>query len=117
MVAGLRAGDPAGDRVLQEFANRMQAVIREGDVAGRWGGEEFVIIAPETNIAQARSLGERVRVAVAERPVDLDGRSLPITVSIGCAAGLGTPAELVEQADLALYQSKSDGRNRVTAAG
>jgi diguanylate cyclase (GGDEF)-like protein len=109
-------GHPAGDRVLQEFAARLLTVTRDGDVVGRWGGEEFIIIAPQTNVEQASTLGERVRAAVADRPVDLGDHSLSITVSIGCAVGLGTPAELVERADTALYRSKTEGRNRVTDA-
>lgn len=111
-----REGHPAGDRVLQEFAARLLAVTRDGDVVGRWGGEEFIIIAPQTNVDQASILGERVRAAIADRPVDLGDRCLSITVSIGCAVGPGTPAELVAQADAALYRSKTEGRDRVTAA-
>jgi len=107
-------GHPAGDRVLQEFAARLRAVTRDGDIVGRWGGEEFVIIAPHTDISQALTLGERVRAAVADTPIDLGDHGLPITVSIGCVVGVGTPAELVEQADAALYRSKAEGRNRVT---
>ena len=91
-----REGHPAGDRVLQEFANRLQAVTRDGDVVGRWGGEEFIVIAPQTDVDQAMTLGERVRTAIADRPVRLDDHSIVITVSIGCAVGLGTPAELVD---------------------
>jgi diguanylate cyclase (GGDEF)-like protein len=112
-----RDGHPAGDRALQEFAKRIQAVTRDGDVVGRWGGEEFIIIAPQTNVDQAMTLGERVRTAIADRPIQLDGHSIVITVSIGCAVGLGTPAELVERADAALFRSKAEGRNRVTEAG
>jgi diguanylate cyclase (GGDEF)-like protein len=103
--------------VLQEFAARVQAVTRDGDVVGRWGGEEFIIIAPQTNMSEALRLGERVRLAITERPVDLDDHAISITVSIGCAVGVGTPEELVEQADTALYRSKSEGRDRVSAAG
>lgn len=109
-------GHPTGDRVLQEFADRLHAVMRVGDVIGRWGGEEFIIIAPQTDIDGALSLGERVRAAVAERPIEVGDRGISITVSIGCAVGLDAPAELVERADTALYRSKTEGRNRVTAA-
>jgi diguanylate cyclase (GGDEF)-like protein len=107
-------GHPAGDQVLQEFATRLQATIRGGDVPGRWGGEEFLIIAPQTNIEQAVLFGERLRKAIADQPIDLGNHSIPITVSIGCAVGLKPPAELVDQADAALYRSKAEGRNRVT---
>jgi len=109
-----REGHPAGDQVLQEFATRLQATIRVGDVLGRWGGEEFLIIAPQTNIEQAVLFGERLRKVIADQPIDLGNHSIPITVSIGCAVGLKPPAELVDQADAALYRSKAEGRNRVT---
>jgi two-component system, cell cycle response regulator len=111
-----REGHPAGDRVLQEFAERLRTAPREGDTIGRWGGEEFIVIAPQTTSHQALVLGERIRSAIAERPVDLGGRSVSITVSIGCAVGQGAPAELVKQADRALYRSKTGGRDRVTEA-
>jgi two-component system cell cycle response regulator len=111
-----REGHPAGDRVLQEFARRLQATVRSGAIVGRWGGEEFLVIEPQTNVDDAVKLAERVRNAVAAEPVDLGDRSISITVSIGCTAGLKSPAELIEQADAALYRSKAEGRNRVTAA-
>jgi two-component system cell cycle response regulator len=110
-----REGHPAGDRVLQEFARRLQATVRSGAIVGRWGGEEFLIIEPQAEVSDAMKLGERIRNAIAAEPVDLGERCIPITVSIGCAAGLQSPAELVEQADAALYRSKAEGRNRVTA--
>ena len=109
-------GHPAGDRVLQEFAERMRSVTRVDDVVGRWGGEEFIIIAPRTDLDGALALGERVRSALAERPVDLGGRSIAVTVSIGIAVGPASAGELVAAADAALYRSKAEGRNRVTPA-
>ena len=107
-------GHPAGDRVLQEFALRLTASVRSGGVVGRWGGEEFLVIAPQTNLAEAGMLGERIRAAIADRAVNLGDHDIAVTVSIGCAVGHGAPTELVEQADAALYRSKAEGRNRVT---
>jgi two-component system, cell cycle response regulator len=107
-------GHPAGDRVLQEFARRLQATVRAGSVVGRFGGEEFLVIAPRTNADEAKMLGERIRSAIAEQPIDLGDRSISITVSVGCAVGLQSAGELVEQADAALYRSKAGGRNQVT---
>jgi two-component system cell cycle response regulator len=107
-------GHPAGDRVLQEFALRLQATVRSGTIVGRWGGEEFLVIAPQTNAADAMILGERIRKAIADQPVDLGDHSIPITVSIGGSVGVLPPAELVARADTALYRSKDAGRNRVT---
>ena len=107
-------GHPAGDQVLREFARRLQTSIRIDDVLGRWGGEEFLIIAPHTDVDDAIALCDRLRRSIAERPIDLGDHSLSLTVSIGCAVGLKPPAELVDHADAALYQSKADGRNRAT---
>jgi len=109
-------GHPAGDRVLKEFARRVQAVVRTNDIVGRWGGEEFVIIAPETDSENAVLLAQRVRSEVCQRPFDLGGRSIDVTVSIGCAAGVESDTALVDRADKALYRSKTEGRNRVTTA-
>jgi diguanylate cyclase (GGDEF)-like protein len=111
-----REGHPAGDRVLQAIAERMRTATRVDDVVGRWGGEEFIIIAPRTDLEGALALGERVRDAVAARGVDVGGRAIAVTVSIGIAEGATTPAELVAAADAALYHSKANGRNRVTPA-
>lgn len=109
-----QSGHPAGDRVLQEFARRLKAIVRAGNVVGRWGGEEFLVIAPQTNAEEAKMIGERIRSAIADDPVDVGQHTIPITVSIGCAVGLQPGAELVARADAALYRSKASGRNRVT---
>ena len=109
-------GHPAGDLVLKEFARRLSSVVRASDVVGRWGGEEFVIIAPHTDLNGATLLADRARVAVAAKPIDLGNAQLSITVSVGCASGIGQTSELMHSADTALYRSKTEGRNRVTAA-
>jgi two-component system, cell cycle response regulator len=111
-----RQGHPAGDRTLKEFARRLGVVARDGDVIGRWGGEEFIIIGPRTDVEGAMRLADRVREAIAQLPFDLGDRSIEITVSAGCAAGIETASALVDRADKALYRSKAEGRNRVTAA-
>ena len=109
-------GHPAGDRVLQEFVARLRAAIRPDDVIGRWGGEEFVIIASQTSSDQALLLAERARSLVADQPFDIDHEALDVTVSVGCSSTISASAtELVQRADVALYRSKSEGRNRVTA--
>jgi diguanylate cyclase (GGDEF)-like protein len=109
-------GHPAGDHVLQEFARRLKATLRAGNVVGRWGGEEFLVIAPRTTEQEAMMLGERIRLSIADEPVDLGSVRLSITVSIGCGVGLKPSAELVALADAALYRSKAEGRNRVTVS-
>jgi two-component system, cell cycle response regulator len=109
-------GHPAGDQVLQEFARRLKGTLRAGNTVGRWGGEEFLVIAPRTTPDEAMMLGERIRSSIAEQPVDLGSVRLSITVSIGCGVGLKPSAELVALADAALYRSKAEGRNRVTVS-
>ena len=107
-------GHPAGDRVLKEFAARLVAVVRTDDIVGRWGGEEFVVLAPQTDETGALSLGERLRAAVADGPFDLGDHAIPVTVSIGCSVGTDGARDLVDRADVALYRSKEEGRDRVT---
>lgn len=105
-------GHNKGDLVLEQVAATINGIVRETDTFGRWGGEEFVIVAPETNDEAGLELAERVRVAVADTPI----AGLPqITISIGVATYEGEERwdDLVEQADRAMYQAKSMGRNRV----
>jgi diguanylate cyclase (GGDEF)-like protein len=75
-----------------------------------------VIVAPRTDSDSAARLAERIRSEIGKRPFDLGDRSIDVTVSIGCAAGVETYSELVDRADKALYRSKTEGRNRVTTA-
>jgi diguanylate cyclase (GGDEF)-like protein len=110
-------GHQAGDFALFSVAELLRARLRPTDLLGRYGGEEFTIVLPGTNVAGAKVAAERVRRAVEETALVLpDGKPLPqITVSLGVAqAGPETTvAELVEQADRALYRAKANGRNRV----
>ncbi len=114
-------GHAAGDGVLVEVARRLTANLREGDLLARIGGEEFLVVLPDSNMAIARRVAERLCEAVEERPIRLpSGQALTVTVSIGVAvsdsrAGLPVPVDtVVEQADLALLDSKGSGRNQVT---
>jgi two-component system cell cycle response regulator len=112
-------GHDVGDEILKAFAARVKRVVRGADLLCRFGGEEFVIVMPETKLAIAKRVAERVRAAVAAAPFPVQGgaQSLPITVSIGVAEshGDGAPEALFKRADQALYLAKSSGRNRVTA--
>jgi diguanylate cyclase (GGDEF)-like protein len=113
-------GHPVGDRVLREIANLLAETVREIDVAGRWGGEEFAVILPGTDLAGGAQLAERMRVALEESEVKADDGSLiPVTASFGVASfpESRTEADLVAAADAALYQAKRSGRNRVMAGG
>jgi two-component system cell cycle response regulator len=113
-----RHGHEAGDAVLREVAGRMVGSVRLEDMVGRWGGEEFLVVLPNTAAEGAAELAERLRQVVADQPCRLpDGGALPVTISIGCAASLmDDAATLVRAADAALYQAKESGRNRVVVA-
>lgn len=107
-------GHPAGDAVLAEFARRLEAGLRAGDIAGRWGGEEFLVILPHTGLAGTVEAGERIRSAVAGEPFFADDQPIGVTVSGGGAAGVGMSDEdLVHRADNGLYEAKDRGRNCV----
>jgi diguanylate cyclase (GGDEF)-like protein/PAS domain S-box-containing protein len=108
-------GHQTGDEVLRAITDRCRSTLRTHDVLGRYGGEEFVIVFPETNLEEAGVVAERLRAAVAEEPFKVGDDKLGVTVSIG----LGTYApgddtdKLLQRADAALYNAKQDGRNLV----
>ena len=110
-------GHDAGDDVLREFAVRIRKSIRGIDLACRYGGEEFVVVMPETDMAVATMVAERLRRRIASEPFPIQqgARSIEVTISIGIAAlGRGEDAAaVVKRADQALYRAKRDGRNRV----
>jgi diguanylate cyclase (GGDEF)-like protein len=112
-------GHSEGDRVLRGFADRVRLETRRQDALVRWGGEEFVLIMPDTDLEMARHVAERIRAAVANRPFELgDGSQLRQTVSIGVANWdrRETPQQLEDRADAAMYGAKESGRNRVQVA-
>ncbi|MDE2372872.1 MAG: PleD family two-component system response regulator [Hyphomicrobiales bacterium] len=111
-------GHDAGDDVLRDFALRVKRSIRGIDLACRVGGEEFVVVMPETDMAVAAMVAERLRRRIASEPFSISqgSQSLPVTLSIGIAALRGqddNAAALIKRADQALYRAKRDGRNRV----
>jgi two-component system cell cycle response regulator len=111
-------GHDAGDDVLRDFALRIKRSIRGIDLACRYGGEEFVIVMPETDMAVAAMVAERLRRRIAAEPFAIaqGSRQIPVTISIGIAGLRGkddTAAALLKRADQALYRAKRDGRNRV----
>jgi diguanylate cyclase (GGDEF)-like protein len=111
-------GHAAGDAVLREVAARLTAGLREEDVAARWGGEEFLLLLPDS--PDASVVCERLRAAISERPVNVHGLlELHVSASFGWAPWTGeeTGEALVGRADLALYAAKAGGRDRVVAAG
>jgi len=114
-------GHPAGDKVLQDIADRLRARVRSTDVPCRYGGEEFAVILVATSRADAVLVAEDIRKKIeASRFADSNGqRVVPVTISVGVATFPGdadTPEGLVKAADLALYAAKQSGRNKVVAA-
>jgi diguanylate cyclase (GGDEF)-like protein len=114
-----RWGHPTGDEVLKAFAKRLHESVREIDLAGRWGGEEFALLLPGTDLEGGRELAERVRRALAEHELTApDGEAVRITASFGVAAfpEARTQDEIVAASDDALYRAKRSGKNRVAVA-
>lgn len=114
-------GHDVGDEVLREFAARIRSTVRGADLACRYGGEEFVVVMPDTPIELAASVAERLRAIVEDKPfyVRSIDRELSITASLGIATSsgaFGAPDEILKHADKALYEAKHAGRNRVVAA-
>ncbi len=110
-----RRGHDAGDRVLQGVAKLIAENIRQSDIFGRWGGEEFILICPQIQAERLCALAEKIRSTVHEHIFESHGDPLKISVSIGAAVGRPqeTFDELFKRADLALYEAKSGGRNCV----
>ncbi|MCW5681884.1 MAG: PleD family two-component system response regulator [Xanthobacteraceae bacterium] len=113
-------GHDAGDDVLRDFSDRLRACIRGIDLACRYGGEEFVVVMPDTDIGVATMVAERIRRRVAGDmfPIHRGAKSIEVTISIGIAARAtteDTAAMILKRADEALYRAKRDGRNRVVA--
>jgi diguanylate cyclase (GGDEF)-like protein len=110
-------GHPTGDLVLQAFADRLNLGLRTGDIAGRWGGEEFLVILPRTDLGGAVEIAERIRSATAATPVTAAGQDISVRVSGGCALGPADSADsVIDVADQCLYQAKQAGRNRIVTS-
>ena len=109
-------GHPLGDKILRGLADRIRHNIRDIDIFGRYGGEEFVVLLIENDIATAALVAERLRRLISDTPFQTEAGPISITVSMGLAIvtkdtpDLGT---LISQADQALYHAKQAGRNRV----
>jgi diguanylate cyclase (GGDEF)-like protein len=111
-------GHAAGDAVLRHASQRMRDTLRVHDCLGRYGGEEFLIVAPNCTGSALETVAERSRAAVESEPVVIGASTIAVTVSVGIASTLGTNYDetaLMRAADAALYEAKARGRNRVAA--
>jgi diguanylate cyclase (GGDEF)-like protein len=109
-------GHEAGNRLLRQVANAIQAELRATDVPARYGGDEFIVLLPETPPKGAMDVAERIRAAIGARPIAINGHQVKSTVSIGLASfpeDGRTLDALAARADRALYQAKQEGRNKV----
>jgi diguanylate cyclase (GGDEF)-like protein len=114
-----RFGHAVGDMVLREFARFGRQTLRPSDVLGRWGGEEFLIVLPNTTLDVALGIVERVRFAASRIKGGAFGEEMHVTVSVGLATNEGDPAhleEIIASADAALYDAKEGGRDLICVA-
>ncbi len=112
-------GHQAGDEVIRQTAQTLQNMVRKTDVAGRYGGEEFVVFLPSTPADNAKIFAERLRKTIEGLTVTHDNRDIRFTISIGIcefSSGLGSHEQWIEKADQALYESKEGGRNQTNIA-
>jgi diguanylate cyclase (GGDEF)-like protein len=114
-----RFGHLCGDAVLAQVGHRMKAVLRSSDTKCRWGGEEFLVLLPETRLAGAYRVAEMVRRDLEEHPILWNDHTVVITASFGITEIMPGEVDanvIIGRADAALYQAKQDGRNRVELA-
>jgi diguanylate cyclase (GGDEF)-like protein len=112
-------GHEAGDEVLRAIADTLRRSFRDVDTVARFGGEEFVMLLPETGLRAASEVAERLRASVEALSIDWQGTPIPVRVSVGvsaCPECVADPDELARSGDAALYQAKGQGRNRVVEA-
>jgi len=109
-------GHDAGDSILVETGVRMKGIIRGQDTLARWGGEEFMILLPDTGSAGGREVAEKVRARIADTSYYVAGKEIRVTASFGVAQYKGDLEGAITAADQALYQAKHLGRNRVELA-
>lgn len=110
-------GHEVGDQVIQQVSRVLDRMCRGSDVVARTGGDEFMLVLPNTELPDARTLAERIRTEIAERPIVVDQQRIHVTISLGVASARGQIDldELYQEADRAMYLAKRGGRNRVAS--
>ena len=112
-------GHKAGDEVLSCVAAIIKKSLRQGDIAGRYGGEEFIVLVSDLSSVLCFNIAERIRQAVAQRSVEIDGTIISVTISLGLASidpdRVLPLSVMISRADQALYRAKEQGRNRAVA--
>jgi diguanylate cyclase (GGDEF)-like protein len=110
-------GHETGDQVIRQIAQFLQQATRGSDVVARTGGEEFLLVLPDTELDDACTLAERIRVAVAEQPLVVNNQQIPVSISLGVAVTVGEADldRLSQEADRALFLAKRGGKNRVAS--
>lgn len=108
-------GHQVGDLVLQTIAARIESAVREKDVIGRYGGEEFIVVLANKNLSQAAQIAERIRTQIADAPIKTSNTAIHMTISLGVAEACkhDNVEKLIARADAALYRAKKNGRNSV----
>jgi diguanylate cyclase (GGDEF)-like protein len=108
-------GHPTGDVVLKTLVQKIRRSIRESDILFRWGGEEFLIILPESDVNIASNLAEKIRKTVEDLEITFSGKTISVTISmgVGTMSEVDTSDDLIMRSDKALYAAKEKGRNRV----
>jgi two-component system cell cycle response regulator len=113
-------GHAVGDEVLRHLGDRCRRAVRDIDLVGRYGGEEFCVLLPETDLKTALEVAERIRSSIADQPFDTAAGPLAIRISIGLALagedGGETVETLLDRADTAMYYVKQEGGNAVKSA-
>lgn len=110
-------GHVAGDDVLTQFANRLNKSLRQQDIAARWGGEEFIILLPQTRLKEASTISKRLCESISNHPFTIESNEFQVTASIGLAHGLPdglTLEHLISLADQQLYRAKKRGKNQIS---
>lgn len=110
-------GHECGDEVLRHLAQLLRSAVRATDTVGRWGGEEFLVVIPNTDLEGARVVAEKIRATVAASPIAWQGQKIQLTLTLGVSDATSSIADLLRLADEAMYRGKHQGKNQVQVTG